>query len=145
MADVEEDCTVLDSQRPSQHPVKCLRRKKTHRSIVDSVVLSSLVATYTTHFVAYSKGRTNVTQLVPGKVWKLVYDQFLREHPGSKFAEETLKDRLWETLKELKTRTSNDEGSNRAILQADDVLTRLRNTDSHATRNILRLRQSMLD
>ena len=109
------------------------------------MVLSSLVAAYTTHFAAYSKGRTTVTQLVPGKVWKLVYDQFLREHPGSKFAEETLKDRLRETLKELKTGTSNEKGSNRAILQADDVLTRLRNTDSHATRNILRLRQSMLD
>jgi hypothetical protein len=78
-------------------------------------------------------------------VWKLVYDQFLCEHPGSKFAKETLKDRLRETLKELKTGTSNEEGSDRAVLQADDVLTRLRNTDSHATRNILRLRQNMLE
>ena len=145
MADVEEDCTVLDSQRPSQRPAKCPRREKTHRPIVDFVVMSSLVAAYTTHFAAYSKGRTNVIQLVPGKVWKLVYDQFLYKHPGSKFAEETLKDRLRGTLKELKTGTSNEEGSDRAILQADDVLTRLRNTDSHATRNILRLRQSILD
>ena len=30
-------------------------------------------------------------------------------------------------------------------MQADDVLTRLKNTNSHATRNILKLRQSMLD
>lgn len=74
-----------------------------------------------------------------------MYEQFLREHPGSKFAEETLKDRLRENLKELKTGTSNEEGSDRAVLQADDVLTRLRNTDSHATRNILRVRQNMLE
>ena len=103
------------------------------------MVPSSLVAAYTTHFAAYNKGKTNVTQLVPKKVWKLVYDQFLREHPDSKFAEKTLKDRFWETLKELKTRTPNEEGSDRAVLQADDVLSRLRNTDSYATRNILML------
>ena len=64
----------------------------------------------------YSSGRTNVTQLVLGKVWKLVYEQFLREHPGSKFQEDTLKDRLRETLKELKTGTSNKQGSEKAIL-----------------------------
>ena len=87
----------------------------------------------------------SVTQLVRGKVWKLVYDQFLSEHHGSKFAEETLKDRLRETLKELKTGMSNEEGSDRAVLQADDILTRLRNTNSYATRNILRLRQNILE
>ena len=86
-----------------------------------------------------------MTQLVPRKVWKLVYEQFLREHPGSKFVEDTLKDRLLETLKELKTGTSNKEGYEKAVLQADDVLTRLRSTNSHATRNILNLRQTMVE
>ena len=86
-----------------------------------------------------------MTQLVLGKVCKLVYDQFVREHPGNKFVEETLKDRLREILKELKTNTSNEEGSDRAILEPDNVLTRLRNTDSHATCNILWLHQSILD
>ena len=81
-----------------------------------------------------------MTQLVPGKVWKLVYEQFLREHPGSKFVEDTLKDRLWEILKELKTCTLNEEGSKKAVLQPNDVLTRLRSTNSHATCNILKLR-----
>ena len=146
MVDVEEDCTVLDSQRPSQCPAKCPHYEKTYCSIVDYVLLASLVAAYTTNFATYNKGKTNVTQLVPKKVWKLVYDQFLREHHGSKFAEEMLKDRLWETLKELKkSGTSNEEGSNRAILHANDILTYLKNTNSHATLNILKLRQSMLD
>ena len=84
-------------------------------------------------------------QLVPGKVWKLVYEQFLQEHLESKFAEDTLKDRLRETFKELKTGTSNEEGSEKAVLQADDVLTRLKGTDSHATHNILKIRQTMVD
>ena len=41
--------------------------------------------------------------------------------------------------------TSNEEGSNRAVLQVDDVLTRLKNIDLHVTRNILWLWQTMLD
>ena len=79
-------------------------------------MLSSLVSLYTTHFATYSSERTNVTQLVPGKVWKLVYERFLREHSGSKFVEDTLKDKLRETFKELKTGTSNEEGSKKAVL-----------------------------
>lgn len=140
-----EDCTILDDQGSSQRPSKLPRRERAHWPIVDSIVLFSLVSSYTTHFAMYSSGRNNVTQLVPGKVWKLVYEQFLREHPGSKFAEDTLKDRLQKTLKELKTGTSNEEGSEKAVLQPDDILTRLRSTDSHVTQNILKLRQTMVD
>ena len=145
MGNGHQDCTVLDEQGPPQRPSKLPRCERAHRPIVDFVVLSSLVSSYTTHFATYSNGRTNVTQLVPGKVWKLVYEHFLREHPGSKFAEDTLKDKLRETLKELKTGTSNEEGSEKAVFQLDDVLTRLRSIDSHATRNILKLRQTMVD
>ena len=145
MGDRSDDCTVLEDQGPTQRPSKLPRRERSHRPIVDSHVLSSLVSSYTAHFATYSSGRTNVTQLVPEKVWKLVYEQFLREHSGSKFVEDTLKDRLRETLKELKIGTSNEEGSEKAILQADDVLTRLRSTNSHVTRNILNLWQIVVD
>ena len=110
MGDCNDDYTVVEDHSPSQRPSKLPRRERMHRLIVDSSVFSSLVSSYTTHFATYSNGRTNVTQLVSEKVWKLVYEQFLREHPGSKFAEDTLKDRLRETLKELKTGTSNEEG-----------------------------------
>ena len=145
MGDQVDDCAILDSQHPLQRLGKLPWRKKSHHPIVDSVVLSSFVAAYTTHFAAYSKEKTNVTQLVPGKVWKLVYNQFVRKHPGSKFVGKMLKDHLRETLKELKTSTSNELGSDRTVLQPDNVLTRLRNTDSHTTHNILWLYQSMLD
>ena len=107
--------------------------------------MSSLVATYTTYFATYSRGNTNVIQLVPGKVWKLVYDQFLCKHPGSKFAEETLKDKLWKILKKLKRGTLNEGESDKAILQPDEVLTHLRNMVSHVMHNILRLWHTMLD
>ena len=116
MGDDNDDYTVGEDQGPFQQPSKLPRRERSHRPIVDSIVLSSLVSSYTTHFAMYSNGGTNVTQLVPGKVWKLVYEQFLQEHPGSKFVEDTLKDRLRETFKELKIGTSNEEGSEKAIL-----------------------------
>lgn len=123
MGDQQDDCIVLEEQAHLQRPSKLPRRERSHWPIVDSHVLSFLVSSYTTHFATYSSGKTNVTQLVPGKVWKMVYDQFLREHPGSKFQEDTLKDKLRETLKELKTGTSNEEGSEKAVLQPQDVLT----------------------
>lgn len=145
MANSQQDCTVLDSQSPSERPAKLPRRERFHRPIVDSLVIDSLVASYNTHFATYSRWKKNVTQLVPGKVWKLVYEQFLREHPGNKFAEETLKDRLRQALKELKTGTSNEEGSEKAVVQAEDVVTRLRNTDSQATPNVLNFRDQSED
>ena len=84
MADPQEDCTILDSQRLSRL-AKLPHREKSHRPIVDFVFLSSLVAAYIIHFAGYSREKTNVTQLVLENVWKLVYDQFLCEHPSSKF------------------------------------------------------------
>jgi hypothetical protein len=48
-------------------------------------------------------------------------------------------------LKELNTRTSNEEGSERATLQCDEVLKRLRATNGHATKNVLKRCQSLLD
>ena len=145
MDDWQDDCIVLDEQGLSQRPLKLTHRERYHQPIVDSEVLSSLVLLYTTDFATYNNSTTNVTQLVPKKVWKLVYRQFLREHPGSKFAEDTLKDRLRKTLKELKTGTSNKEGSEKVVLQVRNILIRLRSTISHATRNILKLWQTMVD
>jgi hypothetical protein len=43
-----------------------------------------------------------------------------------------LKERLWETLKELKTGTLNEEGSKIVVLQNEEVLTCLKLMDDHA-------------
>ena len=59
MDDRHEDCTLLDDQGPFQWPSKLPHRKRSYRPIVDSIVLSSFVSLYTTHFATYDK--TNVT------------------------------------------------------------------------------------
>jgi hypothetical protein len=58
-------------------------------------------------------------------MWKQVYIDHQAIHHDSYdsyLAEETLKDQLQDTLKKLKIRTSNEEGSERATLQYDQVL-----------------------
>jgi hypothetical protein len=57
----------------------------------------------------------------------------------------TLDDKLWDTLKELKTKTSNEERLEREILQLDEMLQHLKVTNGHATRNVLKRRQSLID
>jgi hypothetical protein len=52
---------------------------------------------------------------------------------------------LWETLKELKTRTSNEDDSDKVALHCDDVLEKLKTTYGHTSRNVLKKRQSFID
>jgi hypothetical protein len=48
-------------------------------------------------------------------------------------------------LKELKTRTSNEDDSDKVALHCDDVLEKLKTTYGHTSRNILKKRQSFID
>jgi hypothetical protein len=48
-------------------------------------------------------------------------------------------------LTELKTRTSNEEGLERATLQCDEMLQHLKVTNGHATRNVLNRCQSLIN
>jgi hypothetical protein len=56
-----------------------------------------------------------------------------------------LKERLWETLQESKTRTTNEEASNNVVLQNEKMLVSLKSIDGHAMRNVLKRRQSFID
>jgi hypothetical protein len=56
-----------------------------------------------------------------------------------------LKDRLRETLKELKTGTNNEENPEKAILQNLEVFIQLQSTDGHAMRNVIKKRQFFID
>jgi hypothetical protein len=49
---------------------------------------------------------------------------------------ETVKDRLWDILKELKTRISNQKASEKTTLQCDQMLKCLKATNGHATKNV---------
>ncbi len=59
---------------------------------------------YNHHYVIYNKDKTKVTQSIPSIVCKVVYVMYKMDYPDFEFQDETLKERLWETLKELKTR-----------------------------------------
>ncbi len=58
---------------------------------------------------------------------------------------ETLKDWLWKTLKELKTRTSNEDDSGKVVHHCDDVLEKLKTTDGHTSKNVWKKQQSFID
>jgi hypothetical protein len=74
-----------------------------------------------------------------------VFKEYKDHYTDSHFVEETLKDRLRETLKEIKTDTSNEDNSTKVTLQCDDVLEQLKCTDRHAAWNVLKRRQSIID
>lgn len=52
----------------------------------------------------------------------------------------SMKDRLRETLRELKTGTTNEKDTNNDVIQLDDVLNQIRSMDAHAPRNVLHAR-----
>jgi hypothetical protein len=75
-----------------------------------------MATSYNKHFASYNMGKKHVTQLIPIKAWKQIYSDYQLHHPNLVFVKETLKDHLHDTLKELKTRTSNEEGLERTTL-----------------------------
>ncbi len=100
----------------NMHVSKAPWREKINCAIVESTHLNNMCATYNHHFVIYSKNKFKNTQLIPNVVWKAIYVSYKSDYLEIKFEEETLKERLWKTLQELKTRTSNEEGSNKVVL-----------------------------
>jgi hypothetical protein len=57
-------------------PTKALRKDKNLKCIVDFVHLSSMAASYNRHFMFHNWDRSNVTQLIPSQVWKVVYKDY---------------------------------------------------------------------
>jgi len=48
-------------------------------------------------------------------------------------------------LKELKIRTFNEDGNEKVVLQNEEVLTQLKAMNGHATRNMLKRQQNVID
>jgi hypothetical protein len=63
----------------------------------------------------------------------------------SYLAEGTFKDQWRDTLKELKTRISIEMGLGKTTLQCAKMLKHLKATNGHATRNILKRHQHLID
>ena len=145
----DEDCEVVRTAEPPRKkpcpPLVVNGRIRHNRSVVESEQLSVMVASYHQHFGKYSNGRKQVLQLIPNAVWKLVYADFLQRFEDNLFQEETLKERLRDMLRELKTGTSNEEDSDRPAIQPEDVIDAIRATDGRAAQNVLRVCQSMID
>ncbi len=58
---------------------------------MDSVHLSFMVASYNHHFMFYNQDKSNVTQLIPGQVWKAMYKDYKKQFPNSEFHPKSLK------------------------------------------------------
>ncbi|XXQ39248.1 SHOCT domain-containing protein [Plasmodiophora brassicae] len=133
------------------------------REFVSTEHISALADSYYSHFEHYCEGRKKaVTQVIPGAVWKQVrftiwatrtpgidlcfkvYAEYRQKFPDSTFCEANLKVRLRDTLLELKTGTSNMENVPKRELQAKSVIERLKTLDSHCKRNVIQLRDSIV-
>ena len=75
-SDSECSQAVEESLEAPKSDEKVDIKPATVRQTVDSVKLSSLMAIHARHFSDYSKGRRNVTQLIPKKIWPLVRSYF---------------------------------------------------------------------
>ncbi len=51
---------------------------------------------------------------------------------------------MWNALKDFKTDTSNGKGTKKVVLQSYEVLAQLKATNSHATRNMFKLRKDFI-
>jgi hypothetical protein len=69
-------------------------------------------------------------------IWRNVYIDYQREYPNSTIVHETLK--LPDIVKELKIGSSNEEGSNKATFQCDDMLGYLKVIDGHTSMIVLK-------
>ncbi len=56
-----------------------------------------------------------------------------------------MQERLQEKLRELETKISNQEGSNKVILQNEKMLAHLKSMDGHAMHNVLKCQQPLID
>jgi hypothetical protein len=71
---------------------------------------------YNLHFANYNLDKKQIIQLTPTIMWKQIYIDYQVIHLDSYIVKETLKDKLQDILKELKTRASNEKGLEKATL-----------------------------
>ncbi len=129
----------------SLHKAKALRKENIPRQIVEFVQFSTMVTSYSLYFESYSIGKKRMIWLIFIAMWKQIYINYQVIYLDSIFVEETLKDYLWDTLKELKIGISNEEVLEKKTLQCDQVLEWWKVINGDATRNILKRHQSLID
>src|SRR5690242_5373834 len=102
-----------------------VRFSKKQKVLVETETLSVLKASYLNHFSDYSRGRKNITQKLPAKVWKLVFEDFIAEtkksclDKGLSFSEDqvpssrTLQDALRAVISTEETGNADVKGAER--------------------------------
>ncbi len=100
---------------------------------------------YNLHFANYSSNKKQVIQFIHIVVWKQIYTNYQVTYLDSYLVEGTFKDQWHDNLKELKTRTLIEMGLGKTTLQCDQMLEHLKATNGHATRNILKRHQHLID
>ncbi len=112
----------VDDHELSQPPFKLPRKEKQLRVLVESIHLSTVAQSTIIILPSIPRRRKmshNWYQHWCGRpsMHNIGY------HLDNIFQEDTLEDWLWDALKELKTKTSNKDGSEKVVLQNENVLT----------------------
>lgn len=68
-----------------------------------------------------------MVQLILNLVWKQIYVEYQMIYLDNIFQEDILKDQLYGALKELKTKLSNEKGSEKFVLQNEKVFDIIKN------------------
>ncbi|KAG0606305.1 hypothetical protein M758_9G130600 [Ceratodon purpureus] len=121
------DSTLVEDQGAGDKSSRRKSKTRAHRPIVESLHIRTMIASYKHHIAVYSKDREQVNQLIPSAVWKGVYAYYIKQFPNSPFVEETLKDRLRETIKEIQSgKYVDDVEPEKTSLQNSEVVARLK-------------------
>jgi hypothetical protein len=144
MASIIDVVDVPETSHATEPPAKKLRQDRSSRRTVDSARLSTLMAAYNFYFEQYSNGRKRaVKQIIPGKVWLLVYATYQAAYADCQLDQETLKASVRETIEALDTGNSNEKRGP-ATLQSEVLLKQIKATNAHASRNLIALRQDLV-
>jgi hypothetical protein len=140
---------------PQKPQLVMASKNRNCRTLVRTEHLAILVSSYHKHYSAYCRGRKNVLQRVPRKVWNSVYEDFTSSMKESCVvanisfeksdlpAERTLQDALRSSL-DQDTGVSDAKGAKTCSPQDEDMLVMLKRSDGHARRNMLQFRDDIV-
>lgn len=114
------------------------------RALITNAMVSEMTKSYRMHFSQYSKGRKKVVQRLPKQVWESVYKDVVNMEGFGNVKEASLKKQIKATLGDISTGDADDGANDNAILQNDNLIDKLKETDSYASRNVLNLRENLV-
>lgn len=125
-------------------PVETSSELTSGRQLITNSMVSEMTRSYRIHFSVYSKGRKKVSQRLPKQVWEAVFKDVADLEGFRNVKEDSLKKQLKATLGDIATGDANDGANDQAVLQDDNVVEKLKELDSFASRNVLNLREDIL-